>query len=67
MAAQEQNSAALVGLFILNILSAEQVLEHTGHSLLVGDGARQFALEMGFRAQATGAFATLLDQEPWGQ
>jgi hypothetical protein len=24
-------------------------------------------LEMGFRAQATGAFATLLDQEPWGQ
>jgi N4-(beta-N-acetylglucosaminyl)-L-asparaginase len=36
---------------------ARAVLEHTGHTLLVGEGARQFALDMGFKAESTGTSA----------
>lgn len=33
---------------------ARAVLEHTEHTLLVGEGAKEFAIEMGFKAEATG-------------
>lgn len=39
---------------------ARAVLEHTTHTLLVGEGATEFAVQMGFKSEGTGVSFDLL-------
>lgn len=48
---------------IKNAISvARKVMEHTEHTLLVGDGATQFAIQMGFQSEN---LATNKSSEIW--